>query len=205
MTDTKPFPAPEPGALVMLPGGSRGEVTRAENGEVVVRFPDGSTGHFATNLVTKQGATFVLDADAYAAASETIAFGETTESVIVPVVEETLRVGTIRRESGRVRVMKRTATTEEEVSVPLVSERVRVERVERDVVVDEAEGPRYEDDRTVIPVYAEEIVVTKRLVLREEIHLVKESETHAHTETVTLRRESVEIERNPVSEFGDET
>jgi stress response protein YsnF len=47
----------------------------------------------------------------------------------------------------------------------------------------------------VIPVVEEVLVVERRLVLKEEIHLRRVRTTTRHRETVTLRDEQVVIER----------
>ena len=54
---------------------------------------------------------------------------------------------------------------------------------------------RQEGDITIVPVMAEEIVVTKRLILKEELHIrrVRREETRQHT--VTLREQTVDVER----------
>jgi stress response protein YsnF len=115
------------------------------------------------------------------------------------LVEEHLKVGVAERETGHVRVTTRPESREEQVSVPLEVHNVRVERVPKGVVVEGQEGPRREEGRTIVPVYEEEIVVTKRLVLREEIHLIEEREVAQHEETVTLHRDVADVERLPAS------
>ena len=55
-----------------------------------------------------------------------------------------------------------------------------------------------------IPVFEEELVVTKRLVVRERVIVRKEKRVEQETVTAELRRERVEIEADPGIELhGD--
>jgi stress response protein YsnF len=54
---------------------------------------------------------------------------------------------------------------------------------------------RVEGATTIIPVIEEQLVVEKRLVLVEEIHIIRRSETQVEQVPVTLRSERAEIER----------
>jgi len=113
----------------------------------------------------------------------------------VSVVEEEAVVGKRVVETGRVRVNKTVSEREEVVDVPTVTEDVDVVRVPINRPVDAAPQVRTEGDTTIISVVAEEIVVQKRLVLREEIHL-KRKRTESHNpQSVTLRSEDVKVER----------
>ena len=61
--------------------------------------------------------------------------------------------------------------------------------------VSAASGPREEGDVLIVPVYEEQLVVEKRLVLKEELHIRRIRASEEWSEPVTLRREEVEIER----------
>jgi uncharacterized protein (TIGR02271 family) len=54
---------------------------------------------------------------------------------------------------------------------------------------------REEGDTTIIPLLEEIIMVEKRLVLREELHVRKRRIEEPHTEQITLRREEANVER----------
>jgi uncharacterized protein (TIGR02271 family) len=62
-------------------------------------------------------------------------------------------------------------------------------------VITDLPEAREEGDTLVIPVVEEELVVTKRLVLKEEIHLVKRRTTERSNQQVTLHSEHAEIAR----------
>ncbi|UOR06474.1 YsnF/AvaK domain-containing protein [Hymenobacter aerilatus] len=104
-------------------------------------------------------------------------------------------------ESGRVRISKTVHEHQEEVDVILRHEEVQVQRVAVNEFV--ADGvapptPRYEGSTLIVPVVRE--IVMKRLLIVEELHILKQQvETH-ETETVTLRREEVHVERHPTTE-----
>ena len=118
--------------------------------------------------------------------------------VTVPVVEETARVGTRAVETGRVRVRTATETVEEVLRESLRSETVAVTRVPIDRTLAAGEVPpgiRTEGEVTIIPVLEEILVVEKRLVLREEVHLRRSASADEVEVPVTLRRQRAVIER----------
>jgi uncharacterized protein (TIGR02271 family) len=125
----------------------------------------------------------------------------TAGEAVLPLVEEALRVGRRRVETGRVRVSVATDTEERLVRETLRSERVEVERVAvgRELAAGEpAPAARREADGTlVVPVLEEVLVVERRLVLREEIRLRTIAAEDTVEQPVTLRRQRAEVERLP--------
>jgi len=114
---------------------------------------------------------------------------------VIPVIEEEAVVGKRVVETGKVRVSKRVSEHEEIIDEPLFREEVSVERVPVNQYIDAAPTVRYEGDLMIIPVVQEQIVMQKRLVLVEEIRVRKELvETH-QPQTVTLRKEEVDVRR----------
>ncbi len=95
-----------------------------------------------------------------------------TESIVVPVMEERLRVETQPYEE-KVTVEKRVQTRDEWVEVPTVGEEIAIERVAVNREVDTPVDAHYEGETLVIPLFEEEVVTRKRLVLREEIRITK--------------------------------
>src|SRR5215212_2046910 len=114
---------------------------------------------------------------------------------VVPIVEENLRVSKRQIAKGRVRVRTLVDTVEEVAREALQSETVEVTRVPIDREVTEAPAVRTEGDVTIVPVLEEVLVVEKRLVLKEELHLRRKVETETFEEPVTLRKQRVEVER----------
>jgi uncharacterized protein (TIGR02271 family) len=115
----------------------------------------------------------------------------------IPVIRETLEVGKRAVETGRVRIVRRPVEEIHSVDAPWVRERVAIERVPVERIVDPDHPPevREEGDVLVIPVLEEEIVLEKRLVLREELRVSRIREEARVVEDVVLRRDEVSIER----------
>src|SRR4051812_7747480 len=91
--------------------------------------------------------------------------------IAVPVIEEELVTGRREVKTGSVRVRKRVQRIRKSIEMPVVRDAVKVERVAVNRVVKEIPPIREEQGMLVIPVVEEEIVVRRRLVLREEIHV----------------------------------
>ena len=129
---------------------------------------------------------------------------EARDPNVVRLLEEELSVGRERVETGRVRVKVVTREHEELVDVPLTQERVEVERVAIDKEVDAIPPRRQEGDTVIVPVVEEVMVVRRKLVLKEEIHLKLVRSTEQHRESVTLRRQEAVVERVPVEQPSTE-
>lgn len=90
---------------------------------------------------------------------------------VIPLVEETATIGTRQVITGRVRVQTVTNTLEELAHANVQRESVEVTRVSIDKVVETAPTIRTEGEVTIFPVLEEVLVVEKRLVLKEELHI----------------------------------
>jgi len=117
------------------------------------------------------------------------------DEVIVPVIEEELATGVRAVKTGAVRVDKRVEKRTRRVSAPILHEDVEVRRVPINRVVDEAPKSRRRGDTIIVPVVEEELVVTKRLILKEEIHLVKRRTKGRVVKEVELGRERARVRR----------
>lgn len=115
---------------------------------------------------------------------------------VIPVVEEHLSVEKREVEAGRVRIHKQVQEREEVVEVPLMREEVHVERVPVNRYLDGSAAPtvRNEGETMIIPLVEEVLVVEKRLLLREELHVTKRRTESTTQQSVTLRREDVVVE-----------
>lgn len=121
--------------------------------------------------------------------------------MVIPVAREELHVEARPVPGGRVVVRKHVSVGDEVVDVPLTREEVTVERVPRDELVDAPPPVREEGDTTIVPVLEEEVVVEKRLRLKEELRITRRRREERRTSRVPLRREEVTVERVPA---GDE-
>lgn len=118
----------------------------------------------------------------------------------IPLHDEVLSVGKHTVERGRVRITTEVRERQETVEQELDSDSVEVVRVPVGRPVDAAPEPRHEGDVLIIPVVEEELVVTKRLVLREELHIRKRTTRRTERVTETLRSEEASVERLPAPE-----
>jgi uncharacterized protein (TIGR02271 family) len=116
------------------------------------------------------------------------------ESRVIPVIREQVSVTRREVERGGVRVNKRVEEHEEIVEQPTYREEVTVERVALGRPIETATAPRQEGDTLIIPVFEEMLVVEKRLVLKEEIHITRRRIEETQQARVVLREEHVDIE-----------
>ena len=117
--------------------------------------------------------------------------------LVVPVLVEELDVQKRLVETGKVRITKVVHERETLVDELLFHDKVAITRVPMQRVVDGPVPVREENGTTIISIVEEVLVVEKRLMLREEIHIRKQRiETH-QPQHITLRSEEVRIERVP--------
>ena len=119
------------------------------------------------------------------------------EGLRVQRSEEELRAGVREREAGQVNVKKNVRTEREVVRVPKRREEVVIERVPIEGEAKEAGTATVTEigeDEVVVQVFEEEVVVTKRVVLKEEIRIRKRVTWDEETVEVDLRKEDVEVD-----------
>ena len=141
------------------------------------------------------------ESDDEAARSHAAAHSQSADAV-VPVVEEHLRVGRREVEAGRVRFTKRVLEDEVVVDDVVVREEVEVVRVPVGRQVEAPPPAREEGDTLIIPVLEEVLVVEKRLVLVEELHVRKRRVEERRPQSFTLRKEEVVAERLDAPDEG---
>jgi uncharacterized protein (TIGR02271 family) len=113
------------------------------------------------------------------------------EDLRVQRSEEELQAGVREREAGQVNVKKGVRTEREVVRVPKRREEVLIERVPVD---GEATEAQIGEDEVVVQVFEEEVVVSKKIVLKEEIRIRKRVAWDEEAVEVDLRKEEVEID-----------
>ena len=116
-------------------------------------------------------------------------------SGLIELAQEQLDIAKRQVERGRVVVRTRVEERDEVAEIELRQEDVTVERIPRGVPVETAPEMREEDGVLIIPVLEEQLVVTSRLILREEIRITRRSRTELVREPVRLRAERADIER----------
>lgn len=117
------------------------------------------------------------------------------EVVLLEVAAEELVVTRRRIDGALVRVATTTREREHQVDEELTHERVEVTHVPVGRTVDAVPPVREEGDTTILPVVEEVVVVERRLVLKEEIHIRRLRTTERHRETVVLREQEAVITR----------
>ena len=118
------------------------------------------------------------------------------EVAAIPLVEERVSVTKRQVESGRRRIRISVEEREERVPVELTHDEVEIERVPKNMPLQSLPSVRLEGTTTVIPVVEEVVVVEKRLVLVEEIHVRRKSAKEVQEVPVSLRAEKVSIEQD---------
>ena len=108
---------------------------------------------------------------------------------------EDVQIGKRKRAGQTVRLSTHTRTRDAVVDEALVHEGVVVERVPVGRYVEAVPPVRQEGDTTIVPVVEEEVVITRRLLLREEVHLRRTRTVRRHTETVSLREQTAHVTR----------
>ena len=127
---------------------------------------------------------------------------------VIPLVEEQVRIAKREVVGGRVRVRTVTETGEEIARETLREATIEVTRVPIDRVIEAGEPAppvRTEGDETVGTVLEEILVVEKRLLLKEELHLRRQVTAEDVEVPVTVRRQRAVVERldangNPIQD-----
>lgn len=143
------------------------------------------------DLGTEAVSEDALQADALEVPEQTAPEDDT----VIPLAQEVLEVGKRTVERGRVQVRKYVTEHTETVDVPLAQERVSVERVEIGRPVDEAAPVRFDGDTMIVPRYEEVLVVSKQLMLVEEVRITTQRTERRKPQQVTLRREEASVTR----------
>jgi stress response protein YsnF len=124
-----------------------------------------------------------------------------SEAEVIARAEEEVRLDKRMVTTGKVRVRTIVDVETELAKATLDGETVEVTRVPIDRIVDQAPGIRVEDNVTIIPVLEEVLIVEKRLVLKEEVHIRKLATTEDVEIPVELRKQHAVIERLPADEM----
>ncbi|ANY84997.1 hypothetical protein BB934_43040 (plasmid) [Microvirga ossetica] len=112
---------------------------------------------------------------------------------VLPVVEETLRIGMRDVSHGHVRIRSYVVETPVEEQVTLREERVAVERRPVDRALSDAD-PAFQERTIEAEERAEEAVVSKEARVKEELVVRKETEQRTETISDTVRSTEVDVE-----------
>lgn len=121
-----------------------------------------------------------------------------SDELRIQLLQEELQVGKQLVDTGRgVRVFKKVVETPHLVEQPLAQDHLIVTHVPFDQFIEPNAIPetRYEGSTMIIPIVEEVMVWEKRLKLKEEIHITRETRTVLSAETVYLRSDQIQIDR----------
>lgn len=182
---------------------------------VAVRLDDGQRLFVPYNVLVRQSESayslpfalseFLTSGVASEHQTRVVSQAEAEQGVVVPVVAEELTVGKRVVETGGVRINKTVQVRQETVDMPLIEDHAEVERVAVNRMVDVAPEVRHDGETLIVPILEEVLVVEKRLMLREELHIRLKRDLVHKPQQVTLRREEVEIERFAPGESTEDT
>ncbi len=154
-----------------------------------LRMPDGRVLRLATAVLMEGGVDAAMD--------EAEVRSPFLDETVIPIIEETLSVGKRVVETGKIRLQKTVQEYQEQLDEPLAVRTFDIERVVLNRPIESAPGVRQDGRTTIYPVVEEQLVLTKQLILREEIRVTQRDSERRDNQIVTLRREHVVIERSP--------
>lgn len=188
------------GGRLVLP---KSALTRQPDGTFSIPFAFTSAASASdTSAPASSGArdTEVVRRERVAPAAESADTEAGEVLAVVPVVAETVSVSKRDVEAGVVRISKTVREEETLVDEPFMREEVDVERHTINRYIDGPMKVRHEGDTMIVPIVEEVLVIEKRLLLKEELHIRKRKVVERHAETITLRREEAHVERLDVDD-----
>lgn len=118
------------------------------------------------------------------------------ETQVIPLIEEEVTVSRVTEKTGNaVRVRIASQDVKQRIPVSETVEEVSVERVPIHRYVNEHTPVREEGNVVIIPVFETVAVVEQRLLLKEEIHIVRRRREIQREEEVVLRKDVPIVER----------
>jgi len=119
------------------------------------------------------------------------------ESKVIPVIEEQLQISKEKVETGKFHISKKVHQEEVTENISVSEENVTIKRKEINQYVDTAPPAiRQEGDNTIISIVKEVLVVEKKLMLVEELHVTKHRTESSVPIKETLRKEEVEVKKS---------
>lgn len=180
------------GASVIREDHTQGKIIgEQENKNLTIEFDDGSRIIISADLLVQQDdGTYFVPFDLNSA-----------QELTIPVIEEEITIEKQRLPKRIVRVNKQVETREQKVDTTTNHEIVIVKHVPINQII-EGTPPitRNEKGVLIIPVLEEVLVVEKRLMLMEEVHVSKVNTQKTIAENITLRREHIEVEKTDVQD-----
>ena len=119
------------------------------------------------------------------------------ESGVLRLFAEDAAVSREVVETGRVRVAKVTRTRDHLIDELVAHTRFEVNRVPIGRLIDTMPPIKEDGDLTIVPIVEETVVVERRLMLKEEVHIRRVQTNERYQQTVKLRYQTAEVTRTP--------
>jgi uncharacterized protein (TIGR02271 family) len=129
----------------------------------------------------------------------------TDESGLLRLLAEEATVSRQVIETGRVRVEKVTRTRDYPIDESLTCTRFEINRVPVGRFVDSMPPIKEDGDLTIVPIVEETVVVERRLMLKEELHIRRVQTSERYQQTVKLRYQTAEVTRIPAQRPATDT
>lgn len=118
----------------------------------------------------------------------------------IPLAEEQLTVDKRTVIRGHVRAHVSVEDHQEMITTELARDDVRVERYKVERPVDAMPLPVHDGDVLIVPVVEERLIVTRQLVVVEELHISRSTTRESVDIPVTLRKMRATVERTSTLE-----
>jgi uncharacterized protein (TIGR02271 family) len=126
-----------------------------------------------------------------------------TPADVLQLFAEEAKVSRRTIETGRVRVATLTQTRDHVIDEALARTQFEVERIPVGRVIDAVPAVKQDADLTIVPIVEETVVVERKLVLKEELHIRRKQTTERFQQTVPLRYQTAQITRIPAENSAD--
>ncbi len=154
-------------------------------------MPDGQVIRVATQTLRS---SLVLTPDV-SAEPDDMRMSDGDGNAVIPIVEERVVISKQSVPTAKIRLRTEVEQYEQTISESLAVRTFDVERIVLNTVVDSVPTVRQEGETTIYPLVEERLVLTKELVLKEEIRVTRRDTARLDTRTVHLQRETMTVER----------
>lgn len=122
---------------------------------------------------------------------------------VLQLFAEEAKVARRTLEVGRVRIATVTHTRDHLVDELLARTHVEVERIPVGRPIDAIPPVKEEAELTIVPIVEETVIVERKLVLTEELHIRRKQTTERFQQTVPLRYQTAQVTRIPAPGQAD--
>lgn len=122
----------------------------------------------------------------------------TDDQTVIPLIEEQLDITKRIVPTSLVRLRKGVEEFNAVMDETLAVRTYDIERVLLNQVIETAPPVRTEGDTTIYPLVEERLVITRELILKEEVRVTRRDAERHDTQTIPLRREHLIVEREPL-------